>query len=292
MGIITLATALISLLGGVMSGEGGGAIQVISIAQACLKVDHSEAALLILALQVTLPVAYFLAIANFFVGWGNDMIFERGQEEPVKTLIKAGIWLMIAVLAINHVEDLIGAFMGLYNTAATKAVEISSDIIGTAEAYDEMASESGPAGAMISVMMTIIGIFGWLLQLLSTFAVVFICYSAKVEFLLRLAFTPLGLSKLADQESHQTAMIYLRKMLVAAIQCIAIILALSIGNAAISATIVKTLVQDSIGDIGSLGPLSMALFALVNSFIKLVVPFAAIGAVSVAKTALSEAIAN
>ena len=259
-----------------------------------LKVSEAEASVVVTVLSLTLPIALLLATTNFLVGFGNDMIYERGQEDPLKALVRAGIWFLISITLLNNISAIISFVMSLYNALGTTATDIvmKSDAVKAFDAI-EFLKDPGELKKMsvISIFFAFtIGHFAQLLTLISNIAIIFICFSAKIEFLLRLGFLPIGFAMAADQERHHQTMIYLRKLIASGFQCVGIIGAIFVAFQGAQATrITSTSFGTVFTDPGRsiLGTLGTGLMA--NALLSAFIPFAAIGAISVGKAAINEA---
>ena len=259
-----------------------------------LKVSEAEASVVVTVLSLTLPIALLLATTNFLVGFGNDMIYERGQEDPLKALVRAGIWFLISITLLNNISAIISFVMSLYNALGTTATDIvmKSDAVKAFDAI-EFLKDPGELKKMsvISILFAFtVGHIAQLLTLISNIAIIFICFSAKIEFLLRLGFLPIGFAMAADQERHHQTMIYLRKLIASGFQCVGIIGAIFVAFQGAQAT---RITSTSFGTVfinpgrSILGTLATGLMA--NSLLSAFIPFAAIGAISVGKAAINEA---
>ena len=160
------------------------------------------------------------------------------------------------------------------------------------EAQLKSAEANGAEGEMeldkMSLIQTVVYMlmtfFGFIAGQLAKVALLTVCYIAKAEFLIRIAFSPIAFAGFADAEQRDPSLRYLRKLIASAFYCLSISLTIYAVSVLQVPGAWRTTAAGPENN-ASAGFITAAMYGLQL----VVVPFAAVGAVATAKQIISEA---
>ena len=160
------------------------------------------------------------------------------------------------------------------------------------KAHEKSLKENGAEGQMEldkmsliqAVMYMLMTFIGFLLGQLAKVSLLTVCYVAKAEFLIRIAFSPIAFAGFADAEQRDPSLRYLRKLIASAFYCLSISLTIYAVTALQVPGVWRTTTINPENN-SSAGFMAAAMYGLQL----VVVPFAAVGAVATAKQIISEA---
>lgn len=270
------------------------------------------------------PLAFVLIACYMLVSMIKMTM--AGHELGIDSFVRVGIALVVADILIANdgwmagqlmslssamIGDTSGQHDGILRFVDLADGEVEQELDNTSSDQDSssikenMADKSKTAseaqsdlqnkGVETEDQLGTYGVFQLVLYLMCTFigyiacqvakvSLMVVCYAAKAEFIVRLAFAPIAFSGFADMEQKDVAMRYLRKLFGAAFYCVSICLVIWIMTTIQGSTDIAT----SIAQFGSSE--SQGLIQLLSSlFARAALPFACVGAVSMAKSVINEA---
>lgn len=233
------------------------------------------------------PLAFTLIVVYLMVGIIKMLV--AGHELDANVIVRTGVALIIADVLIANDGWIAGNLLWLADKMGTVAMDLMQGIVypeveSSLAQQSQLAMEGEAALNAFSVFQLALYFLGSMIALLvsqlARFAIMLTCYTAKAEFILRLAFAPIGFSGFADIEQRAGSGRYLRKLIASALYCMSIVMIVWI--IALLQTSQTDMAINNPGDAGSFVNL------LQNAFLSVVVPFASVGAISIAKSAISD----
>lgn len=232
-------------------------------------------------LEVTCPIGFILMAMYFMVGLLKDGSNEKDTD--IHMLVRNGITLIVADLLLINASKIVGTLMSLSNSfmdtmrVATEAANLDL----TTEAITNL-TDLGTLSWIALIVLFLVSLLSYGVGIVGSMITFVMCASAKIELMIRFSYAPIGLASIAEGGPHaHEAIRYLKKLFASGFQFGAIILAIFLAN--VFGKNVLTL---------STTPDNYMLFAIAyftNAIYTMVLPLAAIGAISTAKQMINEA---
>ena len=297
MGFEDLRTGLVNTIDTLQNWT---AISLTDSVKAVMNFTNFDANFLkVIMSSISAPLGIVLVVIYAFTGL--IQMVQSGKEIGVEDYIRPFIVIIIVDVLLTNCGTIVGGIMSLSNAASTKM----SEQLESADLTVEVMSKSpvtldkdgkvtglqklgaGLLGAesvvsLIGILMTTIT--GFFLAQIGRVIMFVVILTAKIELLLRLGFSPIGLAGLADDGSRHAAIQYAKKMVASMLYCAAVIAATFVA--------VKLPGMIAVGNqISEDSALILKAMAQVSGIMtSLIAPFVAIGSAATAKAAINEAV--
>lgn len=257
--------------------------QNVDLAKDILSISNDDLQIVNHLFSLIVPIALIAMVAYWLEGYLE--MTTAGREVSKDQLSQSLIWLAIGFFVMQNIYFLTSTFAGIFN----KVLEDFYDIV-TGLTNDKEFSMNSPDLADFNVIVLIIAlavaIVAWFINIISQLVLSVTCLSTKIELILRFCLIPIGVTPLANATYKSDAIRFLKKTLATAFYGGVILVIIYIAN--ISMANVESAMANGNG-FGNGGGL-VALFRLIYpALTNIVSPFAAIGAISTAKTLTNEA---
>ncbi len=251
------------------------------VAKNILTLSNSDLAVVNAIYGLIVPVATIALIAYWLDGYFE---MTTGGREPSRDQItQTLIWLIVGFVVMQYVYYIVSQFAGINNVVLDDFSKALSKIKVTETEVKSMKDAFDGLNIILLVLGLVISIIAWIISLISNIVLVVTVLSTKIEILLRLALVPIGIAPLASVSYKGEAIRYLKKTLAAVFYGGVVLIVIQIATMSNA---------NAIGNIGGgtsgEGFLSFASLIYL-SLTGLVAPFAAIGAISTAKSIANEA---
>lgn len=231
--------------------------------------------------SVTAPLGFVLMVVYTVAGILRKV--NSGREIGFEDIVAPCLFVILADLALTNSGKIVGALMGISNGAADALLQ---QLKG--EAFEQEIKELTETQMKNSSVVELLALvwaswLSWLVGIVARLVLFVVVLTAKIELLIRLSFSPIGLASLADEGNRSEGFRYLKKLLAASLTCVAVIAAVNIAiyaPAMINNTLGSTVTNES--------TIGVAFSRMEASFLTCLAPFVAIGSVSAAKSAINE----
>ena len=252
-------------------------------AVSAMSFSATDASILTSVFAIVSPPALLLMATFFIASIGEESA--SGKELKIDNFIIAGMWLVLADLLLSHASDIISVLLGLSNNFGKQMQEAMDKAVSLNAATPEGTIDGLENQSLFSLVFTfMLSLLGFVLQCVTVIVILIVVYSAKIELMVRFAFSPIGFANAASSSGKHEAVRYLRKLIASAFYCAAIVLVLYIANTATSSLL--TTVEPK-ADATSF--MARVMVRIETPLFALVAPFSAIGAIAGAKAAVNEA---
>jgi hypothetical protein len=274
---------LINFIIGTQKFSSGNAI---TIAFSVLNFSSGDAGIISSIYLFICPLAFILMAIHFITGMARDA--SSGREITTDSMIKAAIWLIISDLLLSNIGTIMSSALGLSNWFGTQihnmivspdaatAAAAAKNITTTKESLEAVSTFELIPAAFSSVIAAI-------LSIIATAIILIVVYTAKIELMIRFCFAPVGFSGFADSENRNESMRYLKKLCASIVYCGAILLVLWIASTGSNS------IMSSIQSEASTNMFLQLLQNIEVNIFMMVIPIAAVGSISAAKSAVNEA---
>lgn len=291
-GFDSLRENIINLIMTIQGTLEKGTIQsMLTTAIGVMKFGEADAnAVSLIMSNISCPLGFVLMVVYAVAGILRKV--NSGREVGFEDIVAPCLFILIADIALTNSGKIIGAFMGISNGAADA---LSNNILNQmdvqlAQSVSLDKTSMKESSVVELVVLTMCTYFGWLVAVIARLVLFVVCMTAKIELLVRFAFAPIGIASVADEGSRGEAVRFLKKLLASALVCAAVVgavyMACTVGNNIYTA---NTMTQAN-GNAAS--TLNTALIKAEAMFMTVLVPFVAIGSVSVAKAAINEMVGS
>ncbi len=280
-----------------------------------MEITGGDTQLLTTILTTLKPIAFALVVVFMLVNLMNQYA-AMGNQMSLIILTKVFLYTAVAIVALDYIGAIVSQFCTLQNafaesvqsaisgstlenpgadgiSAVTKVEAVRQAIVGF---------DYANVGTLLqSVELVILSVVGWVVNAIAMLITSVVVFSAKLEMMIKFAFTPFALAGMCSDDHRSQAIHYLRKCLAASFYCGAIMILMYIANSipannAINAMYEALQATDAAvsgtGGVASAGMEAIggvAVFA--NSWILTIIgPFSAIGAISTVKSTINEAL--
>lgn len=259
--------------------------------------------------NITGPVGFIIMVVVFLTSFLSR--WKNGNDVTMDDIAKPVLFLIIADVVLTHSGTIAGSLMGISNQAGDKMLELADQIGENEAATSQLAAETNALsiiGLFLLFACTLISLF---VSFIASAVLYVILISAKVEMMLRFAFSPIGFSYIADESRKDDVFRYFKKLLACVFYIVgiqaAILYCCKLGIGMAMSVLGETGGQtnennenatlESAGGGGSPGTLEpedydnsfiRALLKLEVSIVSMAMPFAAIGMVSIAKNVVND----
>ncbi len=265
----------IELYAGNVSDTAGGLASIVTTYMSLSAVDAS---ILNVILGVIGPIAFILMVIYFLMGFISE--YSSGKEPPINVFVRCAIYLIIADLALSH-SDTIISWIGDMSTYLMENISEALKDTVTTETAEAIATDGLSDYSVVLLACVWFGsLFGWIVSKIAMIAIGITTLSIKVELMLRLAFAPIGLAGLANEEFKHQSIGYLKKLIASAFYAMAMVCVVWIACGATSGAIIDT---------GSVKGIDIVAEIIGSALSATIVPFSCIGALAAAKTYINEA---
>ncbi len=276
-----LTDAIQYLMNSVASGN-------MKLAKAILTISDQDLSIVNAIYDLILPVAFIALIAYWLEGYLE--MASGGREISKDQITQSLTWLIIGIVVMQSINFIVSQFATINNVVLNDFYKAIQDI-DLSEAEAEAVNHEGLGGNALETMNVLllivalaIAAFTWVINIFSMLVLAVTCMSAKVEIVLRLCLVPIGITPLANSAYKTEAIRYLKKTLAAVFYGGIILVVIYIADTGM-ATVQENMVAEAAGQEGLIAVFQQAYPSMLN----LVAPFAAIGAISTAKSLANEA---
>lgn len=242
----------------------------------------TDATMIQTLVDMLLPISFGLMACYFLIACIREATSSPDNSRDI--LIRNAIYLVIADLCLANVNMILSIVMSLSNAMMNQV----KDAFTAADAVEEITLSKDALGEQTLwglILLFIIAFISYLLTKAAEVVVGITCLSQKLQLDLKLAWAPIGLASVAEAGMNSSrALNYLKSLFATAFYCAAMVaimyvaMGVDIGGGTSIADINAT---TGFGD-----QVSMILAYSITNIIK---PFAAIGAMGIAKTIVNDA---
>ncbi len=220
------------------------------------------------------PIAFILMIIYFLMGFISQ--YSSGKEPPINVFIRSAIFLIIADIALSHSDAIVTWIGNISVNLMQGAYDIMLD--ASTNATGTLSDDFSGYSVVLLAALWAGSLLGWIISKIATVTIGITVLSVKIELMLRLALCPIGLAGFANEEFKHHSITYLKKLVACAFYAMAMVCVMFIAcNTATSS------VTNSSGNTVITEILGVALTSIT-------VPFACIGALTVAKSMVNEVV--
>ena len=239
------------------------------------------------------PLAIVLMVTYLMIGLVKQV--SAGHELDTNTLVRMGISIIVADILVANDGWIASRALGIWNILGSDASDVMQAAMASYSEYTDEVMDKAilqqqlTKGSLIMLCVyAVVALMSIVCALLASFAMWMVCYTAKAEFILRVAFAPVGFAGFADVDQKEGARRYLKKLCASALYCMAIIVVVYVVSGLQHGAVVSIIAPHGVDDSGSYTDYNV-ITLLQQSVFQLIIPFASIGAVSMAKSAINEA---
>lgn len=262
----------ISLYTSVVASTSNGLADIVTN---YMSLSAMDASILNAILSFIGPIAFILMIIYFLMGFISE--YSSGKEPPINVFVRCAIFLIIADLALSH-SDMIISWIGDMSTYMMEHINEALNTLVKSDGGDSISTDALNDYSVVLLACVWFGsLFGWLVSQIAKVAIGITALSIKVELMLRLAFAPIGLAGLANEEFKGQSISYLKKLIASAFYAMAMVCVIWIACGATSGVMLDTGTEDIVSKI------------IGSALSSTIVPFSCIGALAAAKTYINEA---
>lgn len=232
---------------------------------------------------ITGPVGFVIMAIAFLTTFINN--YKNGKEPSIDDFARPAFFLIIADVVLTNIGPIITTLMSLSNTGGAYAVTKIAETIDDAGASIDGFNLDG-LSIIAMIVMIVPAILSYLLSIIASAMLIVVLVSAKVELLLRFAFSPIGLAFIADESRKDDTFRYFKKLVASAFYLIGIVAALYYASKIMPSIVTNLKVTTEGGSDTNM--LTLALTKLEAALMQTIMPFAAIGMVSTAKNIVNE----
>lgn len=253
--------------------------------------------------NVTGPFGFMLMVIYFVVALIQDS--SSGKELTAMDFARPAFWLIVADVILTNMGPILSSLMGLSNLAAQTAIDAMTDNNVLANTIEDIADADGllaAANVLKLIVQLVLSVIQWIIQLIAALILFIVLWSSKMELLIRLSFSPIGLASFADESQKNSAIHYLKKLVASAFYYAATIAAISFALQQSVSLATQSMARgytydESTGKVVQSGALdnfadsfiTAGLMRIEAVLYTAIAPFAAVGLVSAAKSAVNEA---
>jgi hypothetical protein len=238
------------------------------------------------------PIAMAL-VAIYFIASMIETYFNNRGEVTLEAITKNAVGLVIADVLINNDVKIIEAVASIFNMLSMQFTAGIKELVDDPNFGSGITESTLNGETLVSLLFLFIAsLLGFLVLKIATIIIGVNVLATKLEFVIRLCFSPVALSGFASDNYRTKSMNYLRKMVASAFYCMAVILAIYLGSSAAADTAAnlaeagKAAADAGIGGTGVYSTVVNYLMVILQGVMG---PFAGIGVVSAAKGIVNEA---
>lgn len=239
--------------------------------------NDQEGVIIETVMETLEPIAFTIIIIYFMSGLIEQYLM-AGRELDAAAIAKTGAGLVIADFLLQISYFLVGKILTLQNGF----LKVFSGIIekaGENQVTSNPLDLSGESLVTLILLVTLSAL-GGIVRTIASLIIAITVFSAKLEILVRCAFLPIGISGIVSDSHRQSAMRYLRKTVAAMLYGGMVILVMYVAS---QLPLAEAITEDYNG-------LGWIWIWLKSSIMSLIAPFAGVGAISVGKSIINEAL--
>lgn len=252
----------------------------MTLAKDILSITDSDLTIVTALFNLIVPIALMGLIAYWLEGYLEMTI--GGREISRDQLAQSLIWLFLGFVAMQNVYYLTSMFAGVFNKVMTSFYEVI-----TSEAVDFSMDIPDLKGlnVIVLVIALIVALIAWGVNIISQSVLAVTCLSTKIEIILRFCLIPIGITPLSNATYKGDAIRFLKKTLAAAFYGGMILVIIYIADTSMT-NVEEAMVGNKLEEGDGLVAVLRAIYPALTNIVS---PFAAIGAISTAKTITNEA---
>ena len=253
----------------------------ITLAKNILSISDKDLSIVTSLFDLIVPIAFMGLVAYWLEGYLEMTI--GGREVSRDQLAQSLIWLSIGFVAMQNVYYITSLFAGVFNKVMTSFY----DVINAEEIdFTPNSLDLKDFNVIVLIIALTIAIITWAVNLISQAVLAVTCLSTKIEIIMRFCLIPIGITPLSNANYKGDAIRFLKKTLASAFYGGMILVIIYIADTSMSNVEAAMVNGNGFGEQGGLVAVLQAIYPALTNVVS---PFAAIGAISTAKTLTNEA---